>query len=158
MLLTITASIILTLTILLFSAPSPLPLGVLLLLLTLFASLLIASFTLSWFGFILFLIYVGGLLVMFAYFTALCPNHPIIIKHTLSTTLASLLFCLSALQFLFPILPSLTLNPPSVQHTTPIYFSDNMPALLLLILILFLILITVVTSTRHSQGPLRPFH
>nr|WRW55920.1 NADH dehydrogenase subunit 6 [Thylacodes adamsii] len=52
----------------------PLSLGCLLLLLTLVACLLSGLILSSWYGYILFLVYVGGLLVMFAYSASLIPN------------------------------------------------------------------------------------
>ena len=157
MLLTLTSSAIFTLIILLFTAPSPLPLGALILLLALSNALLIASFTSSWFGLILFLIYVGGLLVIFIYFAALCPNHFISFKHTLALSLSSFFLSSSSLYFLFPILTPLSILPLPLQNTTAMFFINNLPALLFLSITLFLILVTVVTTTRHTQGPLRPF-
>lgn len=157
MLLTLTTSIIIALTILLFTAPSPLPLGTLILLLALFSSLLIASLSSSWFGIILFLIYVGGLLVIFIYFAALCPNHFIPIKHTLTLFFTCLILLYSFLRLLLPVFTPLSLTPLPAQNTTTIFFIDNLPALLFLGLTLFLILITVVTTTKHTRGPLRPF-
>nr|BBQ05077.1 NADH dehydrogenase subunit 6 [Cipangopaludina japonica] len=52
----------------------PLSLGFCIMVLTLLMCMLIGMFLSSWYGFILFLIYVGGLLVMFAYVVALIPN------------------------------------------------------------------------------------
>nr|QBC73154.1 NADH dehydrogenase subunit 6 [Bayerotrochus teramachii] len=52
----------------------PLTLGLCVMLMSLFSCILIAFCVSSWFGYVLFLIYVGGLLVMFAYVSALAPN------------------------------------------------------------------------------------
>nr|YP_010381759.1 NADH dehydrogenase subunit 6 [Entemnotrochus adansonianus]UDL72138.1 NADH dehydrogenase subunit 6 [Entemnotrochus adansonianus] len=52
----------------------PLSLGLCVMLMSLFSCVLIAFCMSSWFGYVLFLIYVGGLLVMFAYVSALAPN------------------------------------------------------------------------------------
>nr|YP_010142658.1 NADH dehydrogenase subunit 6 [Sinotaia quadrata]QQL03238.1 NADH dehydrogenase subunit 6 [Sinotaia quadrata] len=52
----------------------PLSLGFCIMMLTLLMCMLIGMFLSSWYGSILFLIYVGGLLVMFAYVVALIPN------------------------------------------------------------------------------------
>nr|QBC73205.1 NADH dehydrogenase subunit 6 [Perotrochus caledonicus] len=52
----------------------PLSLGFCVMLMSLLSCILIAFCVSSWFGYVLFLIYVGGLLVMFAYVSALAPN------------------------------------------------------------------------------------
>jgi NADH-ubiquinone oxidoreductase chain 6 len=57
--------------------------------LTLLICILIGIFLSPWYGFILFLIYVGGLLVMFAYVVALIPN--IIIYIDLSIVLVGII-------------------------------------------------------------------
>nr|AXA45320.1 NADH dehydrogenase subunit 6 [Marshallena sp. MNHN IM 2013-9821] len=52
----------------------PLSLGLIIMLSTLLMCIMSAITISSWYGYILFLIYVGGLLVMFAYVAALAPN------------------------------------------------------------------------------------
>nr|YP_009421075.1 NADH dehydrogenase subunit 6 [Viviparus chui]ASR74842.1 NADH dehydrogenase subunit 6 [Viviparus chui] len=52
----------------------PLSLGFSIIMFTLLMCILISMFLSSWYAYILFLIYVGGLLVMFAYVAALIPN------------------------------------------------------------------------------------
>nr|QIT03190.1 NADH dehydrogenase subunit 6 [Phymorhynchus sp. LD-2020] len=52
----------------------PLSLGLVIMLSTLLMCLASAMLISQWYGYILFLIYVGGLLVMFAYVAALSPN------------------------------------------------------------------------------------
>nr|AAL04465.1 NADH dehydrogenase subunit 6 [Dendropoma petraeum] len=52
----------------------PLSLGLVILCLTASISYMCGFFVSSWYGYILFLVYVGGLLVMFAYVAALVPN------------------------------------------------------------------------------------
>lgn len=52
----------------------PLTIGVAIIMATLFLCLLIACYIRSWYAYVLFLIYVGGLLVIFAYVIALSPN------------------------------------------------------------------------------------
>nr|YP_010974603.1 NADH dehydrogenase subunit 6 [Pomacea aulanieri]WNR57056.1 NADH dehydrogenase subunit 6 [Pomacea aulanieri] len=52
----------------------PLSLGLTIMFLTLFLCLLASMFFSSWYAYILFLIYIGGLLVMFIYVASLIPN------------------------------------------------------------------------------------
>nr|YP_010580820.1 NADH dehydrogenase subunit 6 [Coralliophila richardi]UZT26953.1 NADH dehydrogenase subunit 6 [Coralliophila richardi] len=52
----------------------PLSLGLMLVIATLFMCVTSAILLSSWYAYILYLIYVGGLLVMFAYIAALSPN------------------------------------------------------------------------------------
>nr|ANH79458.1 NADH dehydrogenase subunit 6 [Conus textile] len=52
----------------------PLSLGLVIMISTLFMCLISGMTISAWYGYILFLIYVGGLLVMFAYVAALSPN------------------------------------------------------------------------------------
>nr|YP_009002203.1 NADH dehydrogenase subunit 6 [Conus consors]AHG98738.1 NADH dehydrogenase subunit 6 [Conus consors] len=52
----------------------PLSLGLVIMVSTLLMCLVSGMTTSAWYGYILFLIYVGGLLVMFAYVAALSPN------------------------------------------------------------------------------------
>lgn len=62
---------------LLFLMPTmmqPLRLGLCIIVLTGISCLLVGVVISSWYGYVLFLVYVGGLLVMFAYVSALAPN------------------------------------------------------------------------------------
>ncbi|CAJ1129313.1 Hypothetical predicted protein (mitochondrion) [Octopus vulgaris] len=52
----------------------PLSLGFMIMLVSIFMSILISFFIYSWYGYMLFLVYVGGLLVMFMYIISLIPN------------------------------------------------------------------------------------
>nr|YP_010518003.1 NADH dehydrogenase subunit 6 [Cocculina enigmadonta]UXN84355.1 NADH dehydrogenase subunit 6 [Cocculina enigmadonta] len=52
----------------------PLSVGVCVLVISVFSCLLISMVSHAWYGYMLFLIFVGGLLVMFAYVCALTPN------------------------------------------------------------------------------------
>nr|AIG21316.1 NADH dehydrogenase subunit 6 [Dendropoma corrodens] len=52
----------------------PLTLGLVILIMTLGGCSMCGLFMSSWYGYMLFLVYVGGLLVMFAYVAALIPN------------------------------------------------------------------------------------
>nr|AIG21320.1 NADH dehydrogenase subunit 6 [Dendropoma corrodens] len=52
----------------------PLSLGLVILIMTLGGAAMCGLFMSAWYGYMLFLVYVGGLLVMFAYVSALIPN------------------------------------------------------------------------------------
>jgi NADH-ubiquinone oxidoreductase chain 6 len=58
----------------------PLSLGLWILILSISISVLIRTSFSRWFGFIIFLIYIGGILVIFAYFVAIQPNQQFNLK------------------------------------------------------------------------------
>ena len=105
----------------------------------------------------MFLIYVGGILVIFAYFVALTPNllieGPKLIQFTLLSSII--------------IIITLPLTTILSQAEFSLHLFHNMPALLnlhnsirliILALILFLALVAVVKICSHSSSPLRPFN
>ena len=109
----------------------------------------------SWAGIITLLVYVGGLIVMFAYFLAICPNQLISLKDMLRRF--SIMF-LSSLLISYTF-SALTPNwPASTIPITSIYSADNAQLLILIALILFLTLVAVVKVVQLKQGPLRPFN
>lgn len=135
-------------------ASTPLNIGMWIILTTLIITILISILISSWFSLTLFLIYIGGLLVIFAYFVAIQPNQQIkIIK---------IIFTLLITTILFYPLSSTYKVPQTQQHASKyriieILTLTNVQILLLLAIVLFLALIAVVKITNIHLGPLRPF-
>lgn len=109
----------------------------------------------SWYAFLIFLIYVGGILVIFAYFTATSPNQQQISrKKIIWTTLSIILITGSALILINKNIPII----PSKSHQLiSLYTSHNIYTLILITLILLITIVIVVKLSSRSKGPLRTF-
>ena len=148
----------LTLRFSLILANSPLLLGLWILLLATTISILIGLISSSWLGFFIFLIYIGGLLVIFAYFVALSPNQ------LFYTTIIFGLSILTLPRVYLASLPSNALSNldfNSLQVSIPItslLTNQNISIYLFLAIVLFLALVAVVKISTISAGPLRPFN
>uniref|UniRef100_A0A0S2N0K5 NADH dehydrogenase subunit 6 n=1 Tax=Eurythoe complanata TaxID=167815 RepID=A0A0S2N0K5_EURCO len=140
------------------AAITPLTLGVWILLFAFTIALTASNLISSWFGLIIFLIYVGGLLVMFAYFSAVTPNQQLELSPLFLISSATLALILTNTDLFYTnnMFNSLTLTY-SAPPTTNILFSSNIFIYLSLGAILFLALVAVVKVSRLSAGPLRPF-
>nr|ANZ03426.1 NADH dehydrogenase subunit 6 [Theodoxus fluviatilis] len=153
---------------LIFSMPmmmQPFSLGLCIMAISLFWCILLGFTYSSWFSYVLFLIYVGGLLVMFVYVAALAPN-------TLFSSLKSLTSTMSAAFVLFIIIISLTSKDLSFLYDTLssdycnesmktgilMTSSSNISMLIGLGLILLMNLLAVVKVCYYQQGPLRPYN
>lgn len=159
MLLIISSAIFISLSLTIIIASSPLSIGLWILLIALSASWLTSIIFNSWFAIIIFLIYIGGILVIFAYFTALTPNQPLNISTIWFSLLRALITTLSLIfvsKFSLPTTFSTSFNYilPSI---TSIFLPKNTFLILLLATTLFFILVAVVKISILSKGPLRPF-
>lgn len=151
--LTLSLSLSLSLTL----ASSPLFLGLWILLLALSLSLFLAFTSFHWLGLFIFIIYVGGLLVIFAYFVALAPNQLIRGKSLRLLTILSFFIFFSSLysSSIFSNQNFSSLTPNS--SIGAFFFSSNLWALFFIALILFFALVGVVKISSFYSGPLRPF-
>lgn len=132
--------------------PTPLALALWVLLTALTGATLIGNTLYSWFGFIIFLIYIGGILVIFAYFLAIQPNQQIKIK-------APIIACTASLLILpFTIISSILHSSWHDFWLSSLIRSYNIPIIVLLGLVLFLALLVVVKASSFFSGPLRPFN
>nr|URF21526.1 NADH dehydrogenase subunit 6 [Neritina iris] len=153
---------------LIFAMPmmmQPLSLGLCIMGISLFWCILLGLTYSSWFSYVLFLIYVGGLLVMFVYVAALAPN-------TLFSSLKSLVGITTMSALLFPLIliytpkdlsflyDNLSLDYYSESMKTGILMisSSNISMLIGLGLILLMNLLAVVKVCYYQQGPLRPYN
>lgn len=131
---------------------SPIITRIYIIFLSIFISLLIASMVSSWFAFLLFLLYVGGMLVIFIYFSSLIPNQQIntqILFVILGVTLT--------LNILLPTTTQL-LGVTGGLAQEPLFIISPMFSLiyLSLVLFLFIVIVTVVKLTSKPQLPIRP--
>nr|ANZ03397.1 NADH dehydrogenase subunit 6 [Georissa bangueyensis] len=140
----------------------PMSLGLTIMMITFFISILLAFIFSSWYGYLLFLIYIGGLLVMFIYVSALIPN----ILFYYSPYFFSLIPINIFMVILFIYKKSLPFSEMTLtQNSNLISISktgislthlSSINLFIILSLILFLVLLAVVKICRSSQGPLRP--
>nr|AYW52178.1 NADH dehydrogenase subunit 6 [Anthicidae sp. 1 ACP-2013] len=142
----------------------PLSMGMMLLIQTLMVSLMTGKFCINyWFSYILFLILIGGMLILFMYMTSIASNEKfkpnmkfIVITPIMLSTL------------LFPETWKFMSNTPIMKHIKIealnnlemsmikfIHLPLNM-ILMFMILYLLLTLIAIVKITNMSSGPLRP--
>ena len=146
---------ILVLTITFYISSNPLSIGVIVLRVALTSTLIISLTLSSWICFLVFLIYIGGILVLFSYFVAITPNIPIPTLYINISILA-----------LTPIILAVVLSFPYTipQSSQPelfiqfIYITNNFSMLVILALILFLTIVIVVKLVSIKRGPLRPFN
>nr|YP_010175351.1 NADH dehydrogenase subunit 6 [Torleya mikhaili]QSL98487.1 NADH dehydrogenase subunit 6 [Torleya mikhaili] len=150
----------------------PLAMGLILLVQTCLVSLLTGSMSSSfWFSYILFLVFLGGMLVLFIYMTSLASNEMFTISSMITSLFPGVLAftaLASSLMILFNFLnPSPYLNP----HLHSNLWSSTLPHLIsklyntfsshltiLLAMYLFLTLIIVVHLTSFNHGPLRSYN
>ena len=130
---------------------APISLGFWILSLALLISLTIAISSFAWFSLIIFLIYIGGILVIFAYFAALQPNQQMTLKWSPIVAPLALIVLLKIDKGSILIFIS---NPAKIY----ILFSFiNIPILILMASILFLALVAVVKISINLKSPLRPY-
>lgn len=135
----------------------PLRLGLAVMAVSVILSGIIGFMFVSWFGFLLFLIYVGGLLVMFAYVVVLIPNNNFFPKKGFLYFLFSFFMfsvCFSFVRVVFPNIERYLI----IQDAASLLVSDySSIVFLFLALILFFALLVVVKVCYFHGGPLRPF-
>nr|ASA39499.1 NADH dehydrogenase subunit 6 [Typhlatya sp. JR2016] len=146
----------------------PLAMGAILLVQTVITAVLVSFFLKStWFSYILFLIFLGAMLVLFIYVASLAPNETFSISYPM-VTLIVFAIALSAVIFIVdPVLlaPSifietssslvLTTTPTTFTLLAPMYNVSSMKMTIFLILYLLLTLVAVVKITATHFGPLR---
>lgn len=147
----------------------PLAIGLILLCQTLIISLITGLLsTTFWFSYILFLVFLGGILVLFIYVTSLASNEIFSISSQtliLRVVFFSGLFVISLFNdpsmWLSPntsdqILCASSLLDPSLSNLLiKLYNNPTHLLTLLLVIYLFLTLVAVVTITDIFEGPLR---
>lgn len=138
----------------LFLAHNPLTIGLIILIIALLLAITFAYSISSWIAFLIFLIYIGGILVIFSYFVSIIPNQTLSIAYNITAILLSLLIIIIT-SFLLNIQPTIISSQPLLLNT--IYLSFNIPILILLASILLFTIVVVVKLTILSKGPLRPF-
>nr|ARI50076.1 NADH dehydrogenase subunit 6 [Tectus virgatus] len=143
----------------------PLSLGLCIMALSSFSCILLGVLVSSWYGYILFLIYVGGLLVMFAYVSALAPNNFFSGAKVLFTSFITFIL-------ISGILVAITVPASSLlawQHATPaikvlssfggvIVSPSSISLMILMGTVLLINLLAVVKVCYYQQGPLRSHH
>nr|AXS65277.1 NADH dehydrogenase subunit 6 [Cerambycidae sp. 6 KM-2017] len=148
----------------------PLTLGLILLIQTIIISLITGLMNLNfWFSYIVFLIMVGGMLILFIYMTSIASNE----KFKFSSKLFMLMMPLTIIMTMFLLMDKFlmntsminyelinqTLNTPNFNLTLNKFVNWPLNMNFMLIIIYLLItLIMVVKITNIQYGPLRQKH
>nr|YP_009406950.1 NADH dehydrogenase subunit 6 [Typhlatya galapagensis]ASA39473.1 NADH dehydrogenase subunit 6 [Typhlatya galapagensis] len=146
----------------------PLAMGTTLLIQTVIIAVLVSfSLKTTWFSYILFLIFLGAMLVLFIYVASLAPNEPfsiskMLLKVMFIGTLISILFIFMdpTINPIYTLIETSSLAPmQNIKMTSNIlstmYNNMTMKMTLFLILYLLLTLVVVVKIMTTHFGPLR---
>nr|AIG21314.1 NADH dehydrogenase subunit 6 [Dendropoma nebulosum] len=138
----------------------PLSLGLVILCMTVSASCMCGVFVSSYYGYILFLIYVGGLLVMFTYVAALIPN----VKYKFNLSIMGVLLgmMIGLVHFLYQdytFMDSYSLGSGYhvLMKNTGWVIMTKFGIVMALVMVLLLVLIVVVKVCYGQGAALRSF-
>nr|CAD7857585.1 ND6 CDS [Olavius algarvensis] len=130
---------------------NPMSLSMIIMMIATMVSIIISLNLSSWYAMILFLIYVGGLLVMFSYFVSLSSNDPMMLKSKMH----------------FIIMPTILYKSLNLQMSSNLYNNSqmnmlykpmNMITMLLITMALLVMMIIVIKMVKSNNGPLRGFN
>nr|QXJ42081.1 NADH dehydrogenase subunit 6 [Euprymna sp. Type 1 GS-2021] len=143
----------------------PLSLGFMLMNMVFIVSVLMGMIIFSWYGYLMFLVYVGGMLVMFMYVISLIPNF-IFLSGKVFFYFFSIFFSFVMMNFFLLKNMISVFNKNmfmfnydnlSMGGSSVIMLYDNFFCYLLLGVILLFVLISVVKICYYCEGPLRVF-
>nr|YP_010610626.1 NADH dehydrogenase subunit 6 [Opisthoteuthis californiana]WAP91381.1 NADH dehydrogenase subunit 6 [Opisthoteuthis californiana] len=143
----------------------PLSLGLMLMVISIMSSVVVSFISYPWYGYMLFLVYVGGMLVMFTYVISLIPN---ILFLSLKGFSLFFFFFFSVLLMMYYSLYNcmnlnvmgfnyMNMNTMSMGNSGLIMMAYNFFCYILLGILLLLVLISVVKICYYCEGPLRVF-
>nr|YP_009441666.1 NADH dehydrogenase subunit 6 [Byturus ochraceus]AOY39185.1 NADH dehydrogenase subunit 6 [Byturus ochraceus] len=147
----------------------PLSMGCNLLIQTMIVSLIIGLININfWYSYILFLVFIGGMLVLFIYMTSIASNE----KFHLNMKLMMMLLLMMSCMIIMMLIDNFYLSQFMLNHEMNMLNSIsienlsmnkylNMPNSFIYILIIFYLLITmiaVVKITGTKSGPLRQMY
>nr|AML25727.1 NADH dehydrogenase subunit 6 [Staphylinidae sp. BMNH 1274234] len=143
----------------------PMTMGLILLIQTIMISMITGTLANNfWFSYILFLIMVGGMLVLFIYMTSIAPNEIFNISSNLIIALLIITTFMIMLKFTFDeyfILinqmysEKIWFNNSMNNNLTKYFNYPSMLIIFMMIIYLFITLIAVVKITKIEYGPLR---
>nr|YP_009441900.1 NADH dehydrogenase subunit 6 [Trypophloeus asperatus]AOY40108.1 NADH dehydrogenase subunit 6 [Trypophloeus asperatus]QNE86047.1 NADH dehydrogenase subunit 6 [Cryphalus abietis] len=139
----------------------PLSLGMILLLQTIMIAMITGHMYLNfWFSYLLFLIMVGGMLVMFIYMTSIAANEkfetPQKFYMTILLTLMMCTIMLSKENLMILLNSNLSLIESAPHLTMNKFFSSTKNILMMALMsYMFLSLMVVVNMSEKNKGPLR---
>nr|AXS66108.1 NADH dehydrogenase subunit 6 [Cucujoidea sp. 46 KM-2017] len=147
----------------------PLSLGLILLLQSICTSLLMGLISLNfWYSYMIFLIMVGGMLVLFLYMTSIASNEKFFFSMKLFYLSIMFMFILILIYYLNKHLLMLNINnifSTYLMNKSNFFLSMNKYFIypmnmtyMILIIYLFITLIAVVKITSINHGPLRQMH
>nr|UMR55037.1 NADH dehydrogenase subunit 6 [Theretra japonica] len=153
----------------------PLSMGMLILFQTLLTCLLSGMLIKTyWFSYILFLVFLGGLLVLFIYVSSIASNEMFLLSNNMKITFIVMLIMMISFQFMFTknlnwmnlinnsemnnFLNFMFFNNENKINLNKLYNNNSSMLMLLLIIYLFITLIAVVKITNIFFGPLRTFN
>ena len=148
------ATLLNTMSVSVIFSSSPLTLGVWVILISLLMTLFLCTLTTSWFTFLIFLIYIGGLLVIFSYFVAIQPNQHLGMLKMVAISVVSRLYLYSLSTPIVKLPHTLSQNAPTQRN---ILTRQTNFFIILMAISLFLALIVVVKITYSTKAPLRPY-
>nr|QVM79267.1 NADH dehydrogenase subunit 6 [Vesperus sanzi] len=143
----------------------PLSLGLILLIQTILISLLTGMMNYNyWFSYILFLIFVGGILILFIYMTSIASNEKFKFSYKLSILLFFSILLLIPIYFTDPYLLNMNLKNYELMNQNMNLWNLSMnnyfnwPKIMILYLIITFLLLTLIMAvkvTNINYGPLR---
>nr|YP_009417319.1 NADH dehydrogenase subunit 6 [Acanthoscelides obtectus]ARR75265.1 NADH dehydrogenase subunit 6 [Acanthoscelides obtectus]ATL15485.1 NADH dehydrogenase subunit 6 [Acanthoscelides obtectus] len=158
-----------TMTIMFMFMKHPLSMGIILLLQTILVTLLTGLMNYNfWFSYIIFLIMIGGMLILFIYMTSIASNK----KFKLSSLLLLVFFISLTLNFVFQVTDQFLFSLPfstmdfynqnffiNNYLTLNKYFNyPNNMVMYMMIIYLLITLIMTVKITKMNKGPLRQMY
>nr|APX39472.1 NADH dehydrogenase subunit 6 [Phyllotreta variipennis] len=147
-------------TMLLFSLKHPLSYGMILLIQTIYTCIISGYMNLNfWYSYILFLVLIGGMLILFIYMTSIASNE----KFKFNFKILIFISILSLGVFILPKtiilnIEDMKMFSMTMSFKTSLTKYTNYPNLfiyLMIIIYLFITLILTVKMTKFSYGPLR---
>nr|WGO58130.1 NADH dehydrogenase subunit 6 [Centrocolumna evidens] len=142
----------------------PLAMGLILLIQTIMVSLISGMLSQTfWFSYILFLIFLGGMLILFIYVTSLASNEMFFMSMKMLMLSMMIFLTFMTMLYMMKLFPYqnqeielfMSTNNPLTNSLTKLYNQPTGTITIMLASYLFLTLIAVVKITNIFKGPLR---